>query len=72
MIKFLHFVSADLTESEKDFQDEFVERLQESVKHVKDSREMEERFMVFQEMLKEERELEENEVEEFVQLLQNK
>jgi len=56
LIKFLHFVSADLTESEKDFQDEFVERLQESVKQVKDSREMEERFMVFQEMLKEERE----------------
>ena len=55
LIKFLHYVRADLSESEKDFQDEFVERLQESVKHVKDSREMEERFMLFQELLKEER-----------------
>ena len=56
LIKFLHFDSADLAESEKDFGDEFVERLQKSVKHVKESREMEERFMIFQEMLKEERE----------------
>lgn len=56
LIKFLHFVSADLSESEKDFGDEFVERLQKSVKHVKESREMEDRFMIFQEMLKEERE----------------
>lgn len=55
LIKFLHFVSADLAESEADFQDEFVAELQKSVQHVKESREMEERFMLFQELLKEER-----------------
>lgn len=55
LIKFLKFVKADLAESEKDFEDEFVKRLQNSVKHVKESREMEENFMLFQELLKEER-----------------
>lgn len=33
----------------------FVERLQKSVKHVKESREMEKRFMLFEEMLRDER-----------------
>ena len=55
MVKFLKFVRADLTESEKDFEDAYVKKLQESVRHVKESREMEERFMLFQEMLREER-----------------
>ena len=55
LVKFLHFVSADPEESENDFQDEFVAELQRSVRHVKESREMEERFMLFQELLKEER-----------------
>ena len=55
MVKFLKFVRADLTESERDFKDAYVKKLQESVHHVKESREMEERFMLFQEMLREER-----------------
>ena len=55
MVKFLKFVRADLTESEKDFADAYVRKLQESVRHVKESREMEERFMLFQEMLRDER-----------------
>lgn len=55
LVRFLHYVRADLTESEKDFQDEFVGQLQESVKHVKESREMGERFMLFEELLKDER-----------------
>ena len=55
MVKFLKFVRADLTESEKDFEDAYVNKLQESVRHVKESREMEERFMLFQEMLRDER-----------------
>jgi predicted transposase/invertase (TIGR01784 family) len=55
LVNFLHFVSADLEESEADFQDEFVAELQKSVQHIKESREMEEHFMLFQELLKEER-----------------
>ena len=55
MVKFLKFVRADLTESEKDFEYVYVKKLQESVRHVKESREMEERFMLFQEMLRDER-----------------
>lgn len=55
LVNFLKFVGAKLEDSEKDFHDPFVKRLQESVKHVKDSREMEERFMLIEEFLKEER-----------------
>ena len=55
LINFLSFVKAGPENCEEDFHDEFVGRLQKSVKHVKESREMEERFMLFQEMLKEER-----------------
>lgn len=55
LVRFLHFVNADLSESEKDFHDEFIENIQKSVKHVKESREMEERFMLFQELLRDER-----------------
>ena len=42
MVKFLKFVRADLTESERDFKDAYVKKLQESIRHVKESREMEE------------------------------
>ena len=55
VVKFLEFVEADLPESEKDFGDEFVKKLQESVQNIKNSREMEERYMLFEEYLKEER-----------------
>lgn len=55
LIKFLQYVKADLSESEREFEDEFVKRLQESVRHVKESRDMEERFMLFEELLRDER-----------------
>ena len=52
--KFLKFVGADLQESTEDYEDEFVKELQKSVVHVKTSREMEERFMLLELMLKDE------------------
>lgn len=55
LVKFLRFVKADLAESTKDFDDDFIERLQEAIRKIKGSREMEERFMVLEEMLREER-----------------
>lgn len=55
LVSFLHFVKADLAESETDFQDEFVAELQKYIKHIKESREMGERFMLFEELLKDER-----------------
>lgn len=55
MVKFLKFVKADLEESTQDFEDEFVESLQRSVRNVKENREMEERFMILHEMLRDER-----------------
>ena len=55
MVNFLKFVRADLEDSEKDYKDAYVKKLQESIRQVKESREMEERFMLFQEMLREER-----------------
>lgn len=45
----------DLEGSEKDFHDPYVERLQRCVREIKGNRGMEERFMIFEEMLKEER-----------------
>ena len=56
-MKFLTFVGANLSESEKDYQDAFVKRLQESIRDVKVSREMGARYMTFQELLKDEREM---------------
>ena len=47
-------VKADLAESEEAFDDPYVEQLQKFTRKVKRSREMEERFMIFEEMLKEE------------------
>lgn len=55
MVAFLDFVKADLEESTKDFQDEFVRQLQECVQKVKLSRKMEENFMILREMLRDER-----------------
>ena len=56
LVKFLKFVGAQPSDSEKDFEDAFVKRLQKSVKEVKASREMGARYMTFQELLKDERE----------------
>lgn len=55
MIAFLEFVKADLKNSTKDFHDDFVRQLQESVQKVKSSRKMEENFMILREMLRDER-----------------
>ena len=55
LVKFLNYVKASREESEKDFEDEFISKLQKSVQNIKDSRAMEERFMLFELMLIEER-----------------
>lgn len=52
---FLKYVKADLVESVKDFENEFVASIQQSVQHIKQSRRMEEYFMTFEELLREER-----------------
>lgn len=54
LVKFLKFVGADLGESQRDFQDDFIKKLQDSIKNVKQSREMEERYMLLEELLKRE------------------
>ena len=56
LVKFLKFVGAKPSESEKDFEDAFIARLQKSIREVKASREMGARYMTFQELLKDERE----------------
>lgn len=53
--KFLEFVGADIRESGEDFEDSFVAQLQESIRRIKDDREIGERYMIFEEMLREER-----------------
>ena len=55
LVIFLKYVKADLKGSEEEFDDPYVEQLQKFIRRVKESREMEERFMIFEEMLKEER-----------------
>lgn len=55
LVRFLEFVTADMEQSEQDFEDEFVDQLQRSVHNVKESREMRERYMIFEEMMEEER-----------------
>ena len=55
LVNFLKYVGAPLSESEKDFRDEFVGRLQKAVREVKVSREMGARYMTFQELLNDER-----------------
>ena len=55
LVSFLRFVHADLKESQKDFQDDYVRQVQKSVTHIKGSREMEERFMLLELLLEDER-----------------
>ena len=55
LVKFLNFVKADLEESTADFEDEFVKKLQKSICRIKQTREMEERYMILWEMLRDER-----------------
>jgi predicted transposase/invertase (TIGR01784 family) len=54
LVKFLDFVHAGLSESTNDFEDEFIRRLQESIAQIKSSREMGAKYMVFEEMLRDE------------------
>ena len=53
-MKFLRYVRANLENSMKDFEDAYVSQLQKSVRKIKSNREMEERFMTLEEMLREE------------------
>lgn len=55
LVRFLKFVAADIEQSDQDFEDDYVEQLQKSIHTVKESREMGERYMIFEEMMKEER-----------------
>ena len=55
LVKFLEYVKADLEKSTEDFEDDFVKKLQGDVSSVKKSREMEERFMLLELMLNDER-----------------
>ena len=55
LVKFLKFVGAGLDESNEDYADDYVSRLQSSVAHVKTNREMEKRYMLWKEFIKEER-----------------
>lgn len=54
LVTFLKFVKADLETSQQDFCDEYVGRLQKEIRHIKESREMEGRFMVFEQVLRDE------------------
>ena len=55
LVRFLKFVKAGLEESERDFQDELVRRFQKTIREIKTDREMGERYMIFEEMLREEK-----------------
>ena len=55
LVKFLKYVGSSMDDSKKDFEDTFVTQLQQSVQKVKTSREMEERYMLFEELFMEER-----------------
>ncbi len=55
LVRFLKFVRTDAEESTKDFGDGFILRLQDTICGIKSSRKMEERFMILEEMLKDER-----------------
>ncbi len=55
LVRFLKFVTADLEESEEDFQDELVKQFQETIRNIKTDRKMGERYMIFEEMLREEK-----------------
>ena len=74
LVRFLEFVGTPLQYSDKDFNDDFIRKLQESVREVKASREMGARYMTFEEYLKEEREeaREEGARNKLIELVQKK
>ena len=55
LVRFLKFVTADLEESEGDFGNELVERFQKTIREIKADREMGGRYMIFEEMLRDEK-----------------
>lgn len=55
LVSFLEFVEADLSKSMEDFHDPLVKQLQTSIQRIKANREMGERFMTLEELIKEER-----------------
>ena len=55
LVKFLKYAGADLPASTEEYGDAFVRQLQESVRRIKGSRRMEEKFMRLEELLREER-----------------
>lgn len=61
LVKFLRYVRASAQESEEDFQDSFVKCLQDKVKKIKNDRGMEERYMLLEEMMRDEHKMGYNE-----------
>ncbi len=55
LVRFLKFLSAGEAESMGDFGDDYVRHLQLTIRRIKSDREMGERYMLFEEMLKDER-----------------
>ena len=55
LVTFLKFVKASLSESEQDFEDIYIRRLQEKVREVKRSREMGAKYMAFWDIIEDER-----------------
>ena len=55
LVTLLQYMREDVNGSEREYHYSYVERLQKFIREVKSNREMEERFMVFEEMLREER-----------------
>ena len=55
LVTLLQYMREDVNGSEREYHDSYVERLQKFIREVKSNREMEERFMVFEEMLRDER-----------------
>lgn len=74
LVRFLDFVGAPLRDSEKDYKDDFIRKLPNSVNEVKVSREIGARYMTFEELLKDEREegREEGERNKLVSIVQKK
>lgn len=54
LVKFLKYAGADLEESKLNFEDEFVSRLQKSVEKIKFDRELGRRYMLIEELMKDE------------------
>jgi len=54
LVAFLKFAGANLEESEDDFHSELVERMQRTIRRIKQDREMRSRYMLFEEMMRDE------------------